>query len=50
MLHEFVLATEMFLTNITLVWLLFCVDQGMPVEVILISKHFAANITLMLLY
>jgi hypothetical protein len=50
MLHELVFATEEFLTNLTMVWLLFCVNQEMPVKMILISKHFVANVTLMLFY
>jgi predicted lysophospholipase L1 biosynthesis ABC-type transport system permease subunit len=50
MLHELVFATEKFLTNLTLVRLLLCVNQVMPVEMILVSKQFVANVTLVLLY
>jgi hypothetical protein len=49
MLRELVFATEKFLTNLTLVRLFFRVNQEMPVKMILISKHFVANVTFMLL-
>jgi hypothetical protein len=50
MLYELVFAAEKFLTNLTVVRLLLRVNQVMPVKMILISEHLAANVALVLLY